>query len=199
MGVTLYPEVLQSQGVDVQVGESFGGGWSQAGWVPGGGDLYWPVLLIYQQFQQTDFLRQVPPPLVPRRISAPLRASENFFTRATRRHRRVMKTPVRLRGDQERRIRTNPPAAALRGRAALAGSSGARSARGALTRRRAARSVRRTRRCGSTSSRSWTRSSLRRRGTARAPTRPTPSQCTTSPSRFRCGRAGSSAGSRTRA
>ena len=81
MGVTLYPEVLQSQGVDVQVGESFGGGWSQAGWVPGGGDLYWPVLLIYQQFQQTDFLRQVPPPpslprttlpspFVPRRISS---------------------------------------------------------------------------------------------------------------------------------
>jgi hypothetical protein len=86
VGVTLYPEVLQSQGVDVQVGESFGGGWSQAGWVPGGGDLYWPVLLIYQQFQQTDFLRQVPPPpplplvlighaaslspFVPRRISS---------------------------------------------------------------------------------------------------------------------------------
>ena len=43
----------------MQVGEAFAGGWSEAGWVPGGGDLYWPLLVMYQQFQQTDFLRQV--------------------------------------------------------------------------------------------------------------------------------------------
>ncbi|KAJ1494454.1 hypothetical protein T484DRAFT_1765540 [Baffinella frigidus] len=58
MGVTLYPEVLKNQLVDVQVGETFAGGWSEAGWVAGGGDLYWPLLVMYQQFQQTDFLRQ---------------------------------------------------------------------------------------------------------------------------------------------
>jgi len=62
LGAPLYPSILASEQVDVSLGEG-GAGWSggrdqRSQGVGAGGDVLWPLLFIYQEHQQTDFLRQ---------------------------------------------------------------------------------------------------------------------------------------------